>query len=193
MWCDFSCSRRWLLRRTQGILVLCHGGSRGGGYILHEIPEEARRDQQTVLFTIPLISALLLPAASLHLDLGWGMLPTTTPDDTCNDAMLYDRQGFAPMACAIGHAIGANSHSHENFRCQSGHAQTLPNMPTYRWTPLCCSLHIASEYSAEADYCLETPCVWSCIPCLNTLPHSQCRLCLRSPNKCSVPHRAARL
>ena len=54
--------------------------------------EEARRDQQIALFTIPLLSALLSPVASLHLDLSWGMLPTTALDVTYKPAMLYDQQ-----------------------------------------------------------------------------------------------------
>lgn len=37
-----------------------------------EVPVEARRDQQIVLFTLPLVSGLLSPEASVHLDLRWG-------------------------------------------------------------------------------------------------------------------------
>ncbi len=64
---------RWLLRRIQGVLILQHHGEAGQDGIRKEIvEEEARRDQQLALVTIPLLSGLLSAGARLHLDLTWG-------------------------------------------------------------------------------------------------------------------------
>ena len=64
---------RWLLKRTHGISVLHTRGQCGKSSLYVRLNDENRRDQQIALTTIPLISRLLSPQASLHLDLSWGM------------------------------------------------------------------------------------------------------------------------
>ena len=64
--------RGWLLKRIQGFLILQHHGNAEEDGIRTEIDEEARRGQQLILFTVPLLSGLLSPGASLQLDLSWG-------------------------------------------------------------------------------------------------------------------------
>ena len=64
---------RWLVKRTQGISILHHRGQLEEGMIFLDIDDKNRRDQQIALTTIPYLSRLLSPEATLHLDLSWGM------------------------------------------------------------------------------------------------------------------------
>ncbi len=78
--------RSWLLRRAEGILSLRHcvklpvvEGLEDLNIkgictdIDKESSSEGKRDQQIILSTMPWLSGLLLPEASVHLDLTWGM------------------------------------------------------------------------------------------------------------------------
>lgn len=75
MRCDISllvC--RWLLERAQGISILHHRGQLERGMLYNKrLPDAMKRDQQIALTTLPFLSRLLSPEASLHLDVDWGM------------------------------------------------------------------------------------------------------------------------
>ena len=65
---------RWLLTRTQGISILHHRGQLAKNKVHSKsLPDALKRDQQIALTTLPLLSGLLSPEASLHLDLTWGV------------------------------------------------------------------------------------------------------------------------
>lgn len=66
---DVQC--RWLLRRTQGVLLLHHHGLADEDKALSA--QERDRQECIALVIIPLLSGTLSPETSLHLDLTWGM------------------------------------------------------------------------------------------------------------------------
>ncbi|CAL5228015.1 g11076 [Coccomyxa viridis] len=59
--------------------------------------EEARRDQQIALFTIPLLSALLSPVASLHLDLSWVRTNALFPTERLD----FESQYWASLSAVL--------------------------------------------------------------------------------------------
>ena len=69
---------RWLLRRIEGVLILEHNRMEEEEEPYSELPDEANRDQQIVLTTLPLLSGLLSREAGLHLDLNWGTFALQT-------------------------------------------------------------------------------------------------------------------
>ena len=71
---DFSLGAcRWLLRRIQGVFVLCHSLPKGPNI---EKMERMRRAQQLALTVLPFLSGLLSSGAQVHLDLSWGTMPS---------------------------------------------------------------------------------------------------------------------
>ena len=68
---------RWLLKHIQGVLVLEHSGNDGRDEDEVLTSEEADREKCIALVILPLLSGILPPEASVHLELMWGMSPST--------------------------------------------------------------------------------------------------------------------
>ncbi|CAL5222954.1 g5393 [Coccomyxa viridis] len=88
---------RWLLRRIEGVLILEHDGMEEEEEPYSELPDEANRDQQIVLTTLPLLSGLLSREAGLHPDLNWVMMHALFPGQYPN----FETQFWSTVSTAV--------------------------------------------------------------------------------------------